>query len=48
MRINRIGAWAIWMLVLALPITACTPQAAQPALPPENQALEFYEFYSPM
>ncbi len=48
MRINSIGIWAILVLAFGLAITACTPRAAQPALPPENKALEFYEFYSPM
>jgi hypothetical protein len=48
MKIFLIGVLALLVLAFGSTIAGCLPRAAQPSLTPEDQALEFYEFYSPM
>jgi hypothetical protein len=43
-----IGILALLVLAFGSTVAGCLPRAAQPSPLPEDQALEFYEFYSPM
>jgi hypothetical protein len=48
MKVFLMGILALLVLAFGSTVAGCLPRAAQASPPPEDQALEFYEFYSPM